>query len=305
MVIAREKKSKLVKNRDRKGYLYVLPFAVGFLLLIFIPMLQSLWYSFNELVFDGKINVNFVGLENYKRAFLVDTEYRKMLISSVTDILMKAPIILIFSMLVAILLNGEFKGRSIFQIIFFVPIFASSGILESLFANDRFRASIIGAESMTEGAASSVTFNTQAINQFLLSIDFPSQFVDYIMYAITNILSVINSSGIQILVFLIALKSIPASLYEASDVEGATAWEGFWKITFPMVLPLAMVNVVYTVIDLFVNNNNTIMKTVYNYNFRSFQFGYAASLSWSYFVVILVVLALFCFLVSRVIKHYD
>ena len=295
--------SVLIQRRERQGYLFVLPFIIGFFAFIFFPMLQSILYSFHDLVFDGNLKMQFVGLQNYKRAFLVDTEFRQMLLKSVRDMALNVPIILTFSMLVALFLNGDFIGRSFFQMVFFIPVIISSGILPKLFSGDRVRASIINAASVTGESVS--TFNTERMSQLLVMASLPEDFVNYIMFAITNILEVMNSSGIQILVFLVALKSIPCTLYEASSIEGATSWENFWKITFPMVLPQLLVNTVYSIIDAFINNTNTIMQAINEYNFGRFQFGYGASLAWVYFVIVIVIIGLFSGLVARGIKHYQ
>lgn len=296
-------KSRLIRRRERLGYLYVLPFVIGFFAFVFFPMLQSLVYSFHNLVLDGKLDLTFVGVENYKRAFLVDTDFRQMLLNAVGNMALNVPIILIFSMLVALFLNGKFAGRSFFQMVFFIPVIVSSGILPGLMAGDRVRASIINAASMTGDSVS--MFNTTGMSDLLKSVNLPAEFVDYIMFAITNILEVINSSGIQILVFLIALKAIPRSLYEASEIEGATGWENFWKITFPMILPQMLVNLVYTIIDAFVSNTNAVMQAVKEYNFEKFQFGYAASLAWVYFGIVVLLLGVFSGILSRFIHHYE
>ncbi len=298
-----KRRSLLIERRERKGYLYIAPFVIGFFLFIFYPMLQSLIYSFSDVVFDGKLNLNFAGLVNYKRAFLEDTEYRKLLINSVTDMVVNVPIILIFSMLVAIFLNGEFPGKAFFQIAFFIPVIVSAGILPGLFGSDMVSRTIINAASTT-GEANS-TFDISAMSEMLKNMSLPAEFIDYIMYAINNILSIINYSGIQILVLLMALKSIPKSLYEASDIEGATAWEGFWKITFPMVLPQMVVCLTYTIIDSFTNNVSPVMNSIKDYNFSKFQFGYAASLSWSYFIIIIAILAIFVGILNLLMRRYE
>lgn len=301
-VFRRQKSSALIYRRERKGYWFVAPFAIGFFLFILFPMLQSLIYSFNNVSFDGALHLDFIGLENYRRAFLVDTEYRELLVSSVGSMLISVPIILIFSAVVAVFLNGTFPGQSAYQIIFFIPVIVSSGILPDLLSSDMIRQSVINAASMTGDTVSS--FDTTEMTALLMNLNFPTGFVNYIMYAITNILEVVNSSGIQILVFLMALKSIPRSLYEASSIEGATAWESFWRITFPMILPQALVNVTYTIIDAFVNNVNPVMESISEYNYVRFQFGYAAGLSWAYFFIILVITFVFSGILRRAIRHY-
>lgn len=294
--------SRLVKKRELKGLLFVLPFLIGFLAFILIPIIQSLIYSFSDLTFEGKVNLELVGIENFKRAFLVDVDFRKILLSSLSDMLTNVPIILIFSMLIAVFLNGKFVGQPLFQIIFFIPVILSSGIMPGLFSGDLVRTAIINAESAS-GEATSM-FNANLIGDLLLKMNLPSQFINYIQYAIINILDVLNSSGIQILVFLIALKSIPASLYEASSIEGATVWEAFWKITFPMVLPQLLVNVVYTIIDAFSNNQNAVMTFITDFNFGKFNFGYGAALAWVYFFIAIVVICISVWLVKKLMKQY-
>ena len=296
-----QKKSRLIQKKNMVGLLYVSPFLIGFFAMILIPMIQSIVYSFHDLEFSGKVSFSFVGMANYKRLFTVDTEFRELFLETLTDMIVNVPIILIFSMLVAVFLNGEFTGQSVFQIIFFIPVILYSGFLPELFSGDRVRDTIINASSMVDG--SSTMFNTDAMRDLLTQMNINAKFVDYIMYAIVDLMDVISSSGIQILVFLIALKAIPKSLFEAANVEGATAWESFWKITFPMVLPNLIVNIVYTIIDAFTNNNNAILKSIESYNFTKFQFGYAAALSWVYFAIIIVILVVFVGFTKFLIKR--
>ncbi len=298
-----KKQSRLVQKKNMVGLLYILPFIIGFFAMILIPMIQSVIYSFNDLQFSGKVSFDFVGLDNYKRLFTVDTEFRELFLDSLTDMIVNVPIILIFSMLVAVFLNGNFPGQSAFQIIFFIPVILYSGFLPELFSGDRVRDTIINASSMVDG--SSTMFNIDAMRDLLTQMNMNAKFIDYIMHSIVDLMDVISSSGIQILVFLIALKAIPKSLFEAADVEGATAWESFWKITFPMILPNLIVNIVYTIIDAFTNNNNPILKSIESYNFTKFQFGYAAALSWVYFAIIIVILVVFVGATKLLIKRND
>lgn len=297
------KKSRLMQKKDIKGLFYICPFIIGFFAFIFVPMLQSIIYSFNSLEFMGEVSLKFVGFDNYKRLFTIDTEFRKLLLETLLDMVIDVPIILIFSMLIAVFLNGNFPGQPVFQLIFFIPVIVYSGILPELFAGDRVRATIINASSMSSEGAT--LFDTTAMSELLKQMNLNEKFVEYIMYAITSLVDVINSSGIQILVFLIALKAIPRSLYEASDVEGATAWESFWKITFPMVLPNLLVNVVYTIIDAFTNQTNPILKSISEYNYTKFQYGYAASLSWVYFAIVIIILLFFVVLTNMLIKRHE
>ncbi len=296
------KQSMLKTRRDRMGYLYVAPFALGFIMLILFPMVQSFIYSFNTLSFDGRVSLSFSGLDNFKRALFEDVDYRELLLNAVGDMSLSVPVILIFSLIVAVFLNNKFPGKSVFQIIFFIPVILSSGILPGLMEGDLVRSAVINASSAAGDSA--VTFDTSNMSAILIDLNLPETIVKYLMYAITNILEIINSSGIQILVFTMGLKSIPGQLYEAAYVEGATPWESFWKITLPMILPQFTVNVVYTVIDAFVNNSNAVMQSINSYNFSKFDFGYAASLAWMYFAIILLVLAVFVGIVRLLSRNY-
>jgi len=298
-----EKQSLLISKRERQGYFFTAPFAIGFFLLILFPMLKSFIYSFNTFEFDGSVKLIFCGLENYRRALMVDTEYRQLLLETVGNMALSVPVILVFSMIVAVFLNNNFHGRSAFQIIFFIPVIVSSGIIPMLFENDIIRNSIINAASAAGDKVSS--FDTSGMTTMLLDFNLPSTLVKYLMYAIANILEIVNSSGIQILVFTMGLKAIPRQLYEASSIEGATGWENFWKITLPMIMPQFIVNITYTVIDAFVNNTNPIMESINTYNYSKFDFGYAAGLAWMYFVIILVVLAVFTGLSNLFSRRYQ
>lgn len=217
--------------------------------------------------------------------------------------LVTVPIVLIFSVIIAVFLNNDLCGRGVYRIIFFIPVIVSSGILPILQSGDLMQ-SVITSAQVGSGAETDI-LTTSAIASFLINSNIDANFVKYIMYAIDNILDIINSSGIQILIFLGALKSIPKSLYEASTIEGATAWENFWKITFPMITPQLLVNTIYTIIDSFVNPNNDIMRSINNYNFNLFQFGYGSAISWFYFIIIVIVLIVFGGVVSRFVLHYD
>lgn len=296
-------KSRLTARQDNKGYIYVAPFALGFIFLILFPMIKSLAYSFNQLTFDGRVHLTFSGTENYYRALFEDTEYRQMLLSSLLDMALSVPVILVFSMIVAVFLNKKFPGRSVFQIIFFIPVIVSSGILPELFSDDLVRTAIVNAPSASGEAVGS--FDTSGMTALLINLNIPNGMAEYITQAISNILDIVNSSGIQILVFTMGLKSISPQLYEASSIEGATAWESFWKITLPMILPQFTVNLTYTVIDSFVNNNNEIMQSINAYNYSKFDFGYAASLAWMYFVIILLILGAFIGLLRLFAYRYN
>ena len=162
-------------------------------------------------------------------------------------------------------------------------------------------------QEMMSGALSSEStslLSVDSLRAFLVNINISSKLASYITDAVTNILSIINHSGIQILIFLSALQSIPEALYEASSIDGASGWENFWKITFPMVIPQMIVCLVYTIIDLFVSTNNSVITYIYSVAFNKIQFGLSSAMSCIYTVIVAAVLGAFTFIFTRIFKHY-
>ena len=163
-------------------------------------------------------------------------------------------------------------------------------------------------QAMLNSALSEETTNmisVESLQQFLLNINISTKLASYIIGIVTNILPIINHSGIQILIFLSALQSIPESLYEAASIDGASAWENFWKITFPMVIPQMIVCLVYTIIDLFVSTNNSVISYIYGIAFNKIEFGLSAAMSCIYTLIVTAVLGVFVFIFTRLFKHYQ
>lgn len=291
--------SALVRRREIKGLFYVLPFILGFFFLLIVPIAQSLIYSFSKLEMGSSVDLTSVGLDNYKRLLFEDTELRQILLPALGDMALNVPIILIFSLLIAAFMN-KLPGGAVFQLIFFIPVILSAGIIPGLMHGDLVRLVVVDA-----GSDSGSIFNFGFLEDFLRLTGMGGALTGVISYAIHNIFKVLNSSGIQILVFYMALKSIPASLYEASDIEGATAWEAFWKITFPMVLPQFVVNAVYSIIDSFANSNNAVIRQLHQINFKLLDFGFGASAAWFYFAIIIAILAFVILILTRIERHYS
>ena len=296
-----KKRLDLYQKHNLKGLLFILPFLIGFLVFFLFPFIQSLMYSFGDLDPNNAYQLVFRGLKNYKRALLEDAEYNRIIIESVTATAAKVPVILIFSFITANLLKQEFPGRIGFRIILFLPVILTSGIVPGLESGDLVQ----GVLNSSINSDTAGLVNAGSLQELLLEMNFPVSFAGYIMTAVGGILDIVNKSGIQILIFLAALQSISPSLYEASAMEGATGWEHFWKVTFPMITPQVLVCLVYTVIDLFTDLNSTAMKYIQDYSFNKFQFGFASAMAWLYFGVVIIVLAVYTGIISRFIFYYD
>lgn len=295
-----KEKSTLTQRRNNKGYLFVLPFIIGFFALFLYPLLQSVLYSFGQLSPSDNFKLVLEGIDNYKVALRGDVSYYRLLIKAITDMLYQMPVILIFSFIIANLLKDKFPGRGAVRLILFLPVVLSSGVIVTLGRNDSMQEMMSGALS----SESTSLLSVDSLRAFLVNINISSKLASYITDAVTNILSIINHSGIQILIFLSALQSIPEALYEASSIDGASGWENFWKITFPMVIPQMIVCLVYTIIDLFVSTNNSVITYIYSVAFNKIQFGLSSAMSCIYTVIVAAVLGAFTLIFTRIFKHY-
>jgi ABC-type sugar transport system permease subunit len=296
----------LVEKKGMWGYLFISPFIVG-LIFIFIPTVaKSLFYSFNDVKIEfSNITTKFLGFKNYYDAFMTDPKFRVVLIAASKGILVDSTIIIFFSFFIANLLNQKFIGRGFVRTIFFLPVVLSVGIVAAM-----------EKENLAYNAMSLVSDSTNGFDQLgmqamfstfniMAKLGLPNSISTFTMTAINNTYNIVNSSGVQILLFLSSLQSISPSIFEAAKVEGATKWEEFWKITFPMLSPMILVNVVYTVIDTFTNPTYGIMDFIETQAFNSGKLGYAAALSWIYFLIVIVVLAITAGIISRRVNYLE
>ncbi|MGN0752833.1 MAG: carbohydrate ABC transporter permease [Aristaeellaceae bacterium] len=297
---------KTMRARNaRTGTWFILPFIIGFLLFMCLPMAESFFFSFNDVkLIPGKgYEPTWVGLNNYKHALLVDPEYNTLLVEETMQMIVNTIATLVLSFVVAVILNQEFKGRLLCRAIFFLPVILSSGVLPGIEHQNEFYDMMAGMAEAVEGSSG---VNISQSLQNLLSVSgMGGKFFDLVFEMIDSIYDIVMASGIQIIVFLSGLQSISPSLYEAADVEGCSAWESFWKITFPMVSPLLLVNCIYTIIDFFMKNDNKVMELIYQVTYQDFKFGVSAAMSWLYFAIALAFIGISSFIISKAVKSYE
>ncbi|MBD2870182.1 carbohydrate ABC transporter permease [Paenibacillus arenilitoris] len=292
----------LSRKKQLYGVLFVTPWLLGFVLLMAIPFFQSLQFSFHKLTLNSEgYSLQYVGLENYHNIFFVDAWYVRTLTDAVIAMVLDVPLIIFFSLFTATLLAQKFRGRMLARAIIFLPVVLASGVIAKL-DNGNFLAQMIGAASTDlEGNYSGL--RSIELRPLLLEAGLGINIVDYLTGAVDRIYQIISSSGVQILIFLAGLQSISPSLYEAAKMEGATGYEAFWKITFPMISPLILTNVVYTIIDSFYDNGMTQM--IQDAAFGRLDFGVSSAMSWIYFLVISVILAISTYWISKRVFYYD
>ncbi|HBQ63575.1 MAG TPA: sugar ABC transporter permease [Clostridiales bacterium] len=287
------------------GILFILPWLIGFLLFFLKPVIQSIQFSFNELEVTSKgFILNAKGLSNYIKAFTEDATFPQELVKSLNKMAGDVPIILIFSFFAALLLKQNFRGNTIVKTVFFLPVIMASGVFLRMQSQMGQATQDITA-TMSEATSTITLLQAFNLQKFLPELGMPQKYITLIVTPINRIFQTISLSGIQIFIFLAGLHSISPSLFEACIIEGASGWETFWKITFPMISPLILVNAIYTVIDSFTAYNNTTLNYIYTEAFGKFHFGYSSAMAWIYFLIIAVILGVVGFIASKLIFYQN
>jgi oligogalacturonide transport system permease protein len=260
------------------GYGFVMLWIIGFGLFTFIPLVQTFLYSRNQVTVQATgIQLVSVGWANYSRALFTDPNFVQLLIEYAVETLVSVPIILIFSMIIAMLLNGKFRFKGLFRTIFFLPVVITSGpVIRELTAQ--------GATSVP-GIA-----NSAAVSGFLAGL--PSSLRNPIEYLLTSFILILWFSGVQILIYLSSLQKIDKSIYEAAAIDGASGWEAFWKITLPSLSTTTLIVAIYTIITLSHFSENKVVKYIYSNTYAvGGGIGYASAMSFAYFFVLILLLA--------------
>lgn len=298
----------LERKQNLYGYVFVLPVIIG-LAFIYLPVvIQSLIYSFSEIhVTDKGFETVFLGWDNYYEALFVEEGFVRTVVESTAGILIQIPIILIFAFFMANVLNQNFFGKTAARVIFFVPVIISTGIIAEVEGMSSMIDIYSSSEKMEIGSASGSgnVFNYAALANLIIQTLNNTDLANIVLGAIDGLYSIITSSGVQMLIFLSGLQSISTSMYEAAQVEGATGWEVFWKISFPYVSPLILVNTIYTVIDQFLKADNLAVTFISEKLANSSAYALASSLSWIYTVVVLVFVGIVFLLINRMVIYQD
>ena len=287
------------------GYLFISPFLLGFLAFMFMPIIESIRMVFSEVTLDldnHRLSMAFTGIANINKVFFVDAEFSRLLTEELLKMLFTVPAIIVFSFFVALIINQKFKGRGFVRSVFFLPVILSAGIMMGLETNNSLLAGMQELIKESNAAQASIT---GVLEDLLFTVGGPmGAIMDYILVVVNSIYNIALTSGMQIIIFLSGLQTISPSMYEASTMEGATAWESFWKITFPMVSSLILVNVVYSVIDYFVRSDNTVMLKVTE-TIGKMDYGFSSAMAWAYFSIVILVVGVLALFISRRVYYYE
>ena len=292
----RRKIASLDRRKARAGWLFVLPFVIGFLFVYLPIMWNSIWMSFHSVHIQagGGYTLEWEGLGNYRYALFTDPDFVQTLIGGLGELAFDVPAILIFSLFLAVLLNQKMAGRAAFRAIFFIPVVLSTGIMESIEGQNILGSYMEETGGISDGSGSSTATQIVSaldIERLFSSMKMGEGLVTYVVDMINNIYDIVNRSGVQMLIFLAGLQSISPAIYEACRIDGATAWETFWKITFPMISPMILVNGVYTIIDSFTTQSNSVMtfiNTVYQTSEGQVR---SSAMAWMYFLIVMLIIA--------------
>ncbi|UVI27307.1 carbohydrate ABC transporter permease [Paenibacillus spongiae] len=271
------------------GYLFMLPWMIGFSAFVAFPVGWSLYNSFNKVIINSDgFAYEWVGLGNYKRMLIQDNTYPIILISLFQEMLIMIPLILIFAFIVSLMLNQRFPGRGFMRAIFFLPvIFATGQVLMELFNQGAGKLPFVDQYDMAA-----------LVNQF-----FNERTANMILNVLGKAVIILWYSGVQILIFIAGFQTIPKTIYEAVRVDGATPWESFWKITFPAMLPFIGLNAVFTIVDLFTFPFNPVLEIVQRNMFSpNTGYGYASAMAWLYFALVMLLIGITLWITYRATK---
>ncbi|NCU26344.1 sugar ABC transporter permease [Candidatus Nomurabacteria bacterium] len=301
-----KRQPSLQRKKAKYAYLFLIPLLFGLIFMFGIPIVRSVIFSMSTINFssDGTgYELVFNGIGNFYDSLFVEDEFRKEVVLSILNTVLNTPIILIFSFFLASLLNQKFRGRSVVRVIVFLTLVMSSSALLTFEAGDLLQ-SVMGASGGSFKNSEAVsTYASADITTALLVGGLPETFVEYLLSAVDRIYSIIVLSGVQVLIFLAGLQSIPASVYEAADIEGASGWEKFWKITFPMVGSLSVTTIIYTIIDSFTQSTNSTLTIIQDTAFSKFNFGRSSAMAMTYFIVIIIIIGIAYKLTNRLSKN--
>lgn len=309
----KHKKARNLRARNAiTGYLFISPFIIGFLVFLLKPMFESFQMSLcnvkiaaQEIPGAKGFTLEFIKAwdksNNYYNAFLINPDFKNRLVTSLKDMAIQVPAILVFSFFIALILNQEFKGRGFIRAVFFLPVILSSGVILGLEYNNSLMASM---KEVIKESGDGVSI-TAALETLLRTTGVGGRILEPVFKIIDSVYDIALASGIQIIIFISGLQTVSPSMYEAAKIEGCTAWESFWKITFPLVSSMILVNLVYTIIDFLMRTDNQVMSLITEMVNPKMQYGLSAAMAWSYFAIVAVVLAILAAILSKRVYYYE
>ncbi|MBO5286768.1 MAG: sugar ABC transporter permease [Clostridia bacterium] len=295
----------LTEKKALSGWLFVLPFVIGIIFLYAPIVVNSIMITFSTVTFSDGMVLTWNNFQNYFEVFNSDPYFSITIVDGFKDLILQIPAIVIFALFMAIILNQKMTGRAVFRAIFFLPVILSTGIIDTIDTNSAFLESLENSQGGVDdntGTEAGGIISALDIEALLGGIKLGSGLVTYVTDLVNNIFDIVSRSGVQMLIFLSGLQSISPAIYESCQVEGASAWETFWKITLPMISPMILVNAIYTVIDAFTAADNRVMVYIEKIYSNS-HYGHASTMSWIYVGVVLVFILVVALIMKTVVFY--
>ncbi len=279
--VKKEQRSRLTYTQRKSiaGYAFISIWLIGFIVFFIRPFIMAVIFSLNNISFtDFGYDLEFVGADNYHYALMQDPDFIRNMADSFLTILTNVPIVTIISLVVAVLLNENFKGSTFFRGVFFTPVIVATGVVISILKGDAIAQMMMGGDKATS------LFQVTDISTLLAQFQIPQKLSDFIINMSNSMFDLLWKCGLQILLFIAALKNIPASVYEASSIEGASKWDNFWKVTIPMISPTILLVIIYSIVDSFTDYYNTLMQIISNAA-QQVDYSYSSTMAIIYFAV--------------------
>lgn len=296
----KQKKMRGIESlKSMYGRIFLIPWLIGLALFFVIPLLQSILFSFMEVeITAGGLKLEFLKFENFSYVWLEDASFTDNLKSSLGEIVYRFPLTICLSLFLAIILNGQFAGRTVFRAVYFLPVIIATGVVIKLILATRSQ------DAQTMGMATSLSEEMIKIDDIIGLFNLPVEITDIISSAVNAIMNLIWDTGIQTVLFISGMQAIPELLYEVSKVEGANRWQEFWFITFPMLVRVLMVVAIFTLLEIMTSTSNKVMSAAYNF-MESQMYGKSSAMLWSYFIIIGLILAVIFAVYGRANRRWN
>jgi ABC-type sugar transport system permease subunit len=274
------------KRQMLYGYGFIGIWLIGFILLTLIPLMRSIIFSLSDVSITGNEGIVTypVGFNNFINILTTDVTFIDSILSFLSEMILYVPVILILSMMIAIMLNQKIKFRALFRGIFFLPVIIVSGPVIN--------------ELLNQGAGSVPLIEQYGMLETIGEI-LPSFLAQPLQSLLSEMIMVLWFSGVQIVLFLAGLQKMSTEVYEAAQIDGASPWETFWKITLPSLRNIMVVAAIYTVVMLSTFSNNEVLGLIRQMMFASNGgYGYASAMSWLYFILISIILVIVVLIIA-------
>ena len=281
------------QRRRMYGRMFILPWEIGFVIFFMIPLIQSLTFVFSKVdIGEYNFSTTWVGFDNLYRIFFVNSKYVDNLIESLTSFTYSIPLVVALSLIVGVLLNQKFKGRIVFRSIFFLPVIVATGVVMTYIQGDASAASMRGGAEMA-GSGVDVT-------AILEGMHLSTEITEFLVGFVNQIFDLFWDCGVQIVLFISGLQSIPEQLYEVCRVEGANKWEEFWYVTFPMLSGTTVLVIVFTAIEIFTDSSNAVITQAYA-AMQQQIYDRSAAMLWVYFALVGSILGLAILILQKTV----